>query len=48
MKPYRARDPDAQGSLDEHCKMMELNCYDPDDSPAYGWDAYVQRLVSLS
>lgn len=44
MKPYRARDPDAQGKLDDHCQMMELNCYDPDDNPAYGWDAYVQRI----
>ena len=25
--------------------MMELNCYDKDDNPTYGWDVYVQRLV---
>lgn len=27
---------------------MELNCYDDDDSPGYGWDVYAQRLVSFS
>lgn len=25
-------------------KMMELNCYDKDDNPRYGWDVYVQRI----
>lgn len=27
--------------------MMELNCYDAEDSPTYGWDVYVQRLVRI-
>lgn len=27
---------------------MELNCYDNDDNPSYGWDVYVQRLVRRS
>ena len=34
--------------LDVNEKMMELNCYDEDDNPAYGFDVYVQRLVSHS
>ena len=25
-------------------KMMELNYYDKDDNPRYGWDVYVQRM----
>jgi hypothetical protein len=25
-------------------KMMELNCYDAQDQPTYGWDVYVQRM----
>ena len=30
-----------EGSKD---KMMELNHYDKDDNPRYGWDVYVQRM----
>lgn len=26
---------------------MELNCYDDEDNPTFGWDIYVQRLVNL-
>ena len=25
-------------------KMMELNCYDENDNPVYGYDVYVQRI----
>lgn len=25
---------------------MELNCYDDEDNPSFGWEVYVQRLVS--
>ena len=31
-----------QGDFKE--KMMELNHYDKDENPCYGWDIYVQRL----
>ena len=29
-------------------KMMELNYYDKDDNPRYGWDVYVQRMYVFS
>ncbi len=28
-------------------KMMELNHYDKDDNPRYGWDVYVQRMYAF-
>ena len=44
IKPYRARNPDTQGQKDDNCKLMELNCFDAEDNPTYGWNVYVQRL----
>ena len=29
-------------------KMMELNHYDKDDNPRYGWDVFVQRMYAFS
>ena len=29
-------------------KMIELNYYDKDDNPRYGWDVYVQRMYVSS
>ena len=41
LKSYSATD---QTHIDMNGKMMELNKYDEDDSPTYGWDVYVQRM----
>ncbi|PGH28677.1 hypothetical protein GX50_08580 [[Emmonsia] crescens] len=48
-KQYRPRDPmnrEARGphEEDDSLKMMELNCFDEDDNPKYGYDVYVQRV----
>ena len=32
------------GSNQAAVKMMELNCYDENDNPTYGYDVFVQRL----
>ena len=45
LKPYRARDPAAQANPDTSDKVMELNWYDQDDVPVYGYDVYAQRVV---
>ncbi|KAL8788453.1 MAG: hypothetical protein Q9213_001676 [Squamulea squamosa] len=47
LKPYRVSNPQRQDRRDTTGKMMELSCYDEDDNPAYGWDVYAQRLVSI-
>lgn len=47
LKPYRSRNGITQQDLDINEKMMELNCYDDEDNPTFGWDVYVQRLVNL-
>ncbi|OAX77982.1 hypothetical protein ACJ72_07713 [Emergomyces africanus] len=36
-----ARDPNEE---DDNLKMMELNCFDENDNPKYGYDVYVQRV----
>lgn len=38
--------PEARMGKEEDSKekMMELNYYDKDDNPRYGWDVYVQRI----
>lgn len=45
LKHYRTLNKSPRPDTDSHEKMMELNCYDKDDNPIYGWDVYVQRLV---
>lgn len=42
--------PEAQSAKREDVKekMMELNYYDKDDNPRYGWDVYVQRMYVFS
>lgn len=47
LKPYRTNNSEPQGRRDTTGKMMELNAYDGDDNPVYGWDVYVQRFVSI-
>ncbi|KAL8746397.1 MAG: hypothetical protein Q9190_001571 [Brigantiaea leucoxantha] len=44
LKPYQSRVSEPQGRQDKTGKMMELNSYDENDNPTYGWDVYVQRL----
>ena len=44
LKLYKARDPLSQPE-DDGGKFMELNCFDDQDEPRYGWDAYAQRTV---
>ena len=41
LKSYPAQD---QARTDMNGKMMELNQYDEEDNPTYGWDIYVQRM----
>ena len=45
LKPYpvqnRAFQPEIKSKA---CKMFELNCFDAEDNPEYGYDVYVQRL----
>ena len=48
LKPYRALKSEPRDRRDVPGKMMELNFYDQDDTPTYGWDVYVQRFVSDS
>ncbi|ODH47753.1 hypothetical protein GX48_06175 [Paracoccidioides brasiliensis] len=48
-KHYTVRDPVAGASRVQHeeddsLKMMELNCFDEDDNPIFGYDVYVQRI----
>ena len=49
MKCYPTRNPlrDPRRSMASGTKFMELNCYDDDDNPAYGYDVHVQRIVCL-
>ncbi|KAI9827078.1 MAG: hypothetical protein M1826_006442 [Phylliscum demangeonii] len=44
LKQYRASDEPGEEMGDSRMKSMELNHYDENDSPVYGWDVYVQRL----
>ncbi|KAI9707077.1 MAG: hypothetical protein M1836_000037 [Candelina mexicana] len=44
LKHYPSKDPSARQPEDEDLKMTELNCYDVEDNPTYGYDVYVQRL----
>lgn len=44
MKEYRASDPLSERRGDDADKMMELNGWDQQDQPAYGFDVFVQRL----
>lgn len=48
LKYYRSRKNAPRTSADLKAKMMELNCYDEEDNPTYGWDVYVQRFVNKS
>ncbi|KAH7060383.1 cora-like Mg2+ transporter protein-domain-containing protein, partial [Macrophomina phaseolina] len=43
LKHYDARKYN-RGESDESVKMMELNAYDPFETPVYGYDVFVQRL----
>ena len=36
--------PITRATKDSADKMMELNCYDEQDNPIYGYDVYVQRI----
>ena len=48
LKPYRLQNqafqPELKSKAAAACKMFELNCFDAEDNPQYGYDAYVQRL----
>jgi hypothetical protein len=44
LKEYRASDPLSDRRGDDADKMMELNGWDEQDQPAYGFDVFVQRL----
>ncbi|MCJ1462795.1 hypothetical protein MMC07_001398 [Pseudocyphellaria aurata] len=44
LKNYKASGNAPRSDSDSPGKMMELNCYDNEDNPTYGWDVYVQRL----
>ena len=44
-KQYLAPDTIDRVTPGSKGKFMELNCFDHDDNPCYGWDVYVQRLV---
>jgi hypothetical protein len=44
MKKYRASNPLSERRGDDADKMMELNGWDEQDQPAYGFDVFVQRL----
>lgn len=46
LKPCRvSRDAAAAAALRHSAdKMMELNCYDGEDNPIYGYDVFVQRI----
>ncbi|QSS54073.1 hypothetical protein I7I53_01526 [Histoplasma capsulatum var. duboisii H88] len=48
-KQYRCHEPmerkaRARHEQDDSLKMMELNCFDENDNPKYGYDVYVQRV----
>ncbi|QSS59042.1 hypothetical protein I7I51_08474 [Histoplasma capsulatum] len=48
-KQYRCHEPmerkaRARHEQDYSLKMMELNCFDENDNPKYGYDVYVQRV----
>ncbi|EQL36643.1 hypothetical protein BDFG_02006 [Blastomyces dermatitidis ATCC 26199] len=48
-KQYRCPDPmnrvpRGPHEQDDSLKMMELNCFDQNDNPKYGYDVYVQRV----
>ncbi|MCJ1308677.1 hypothetical protein MMC25_002331 [Agyrium rufum] len=45
MKSYKTQNSThARHSVETDSKLMELNYYDDDDNPAYGWDIHVQRM----
>ena len=46
LKLYEAKDTISQQE-DTYGKFMELNCFDEDDNPKFGWNVYPQRTVSL-
>lgn len=46
LKHYQCRKNAPQTNTGSNGKMMELNCYDEEDNPTYGWDVYVQRFVN--
>ncbi|PGG95145.1 hypothetical protein AJ79_10227 [Helicocarpus griseus UAMH5409] len=48
-KQYRVSNPAdrqrmAPHGVEDALKMMELNCFDENDNPTYGYDVYVQRI----
>ncbi|KAG5293831.1 hypothetical protein I7I50_04373 [Histoplasma capsulatum G186AR] len=48
-KQHRCHEPTerkarARHEQDDSLKMMELNCFDENDNPKYGYDVYVQRV----
>ena len=44
LKSYRADTTTNRALTDMSGKMMELNRYDEEGNPTYGWDIYVQRM----
>ncbi|MCJ1427912.1 hypothetical protein MMC29_005818 [Sticta canariensis] len=44
LKHYKARNNAPQPDTDSNGKMMDLNCYDEEENPSFGWEVYVQRL----
>jgi hypothetical protein len=44
-KPYAVDESDHRTTADLIGKVMELNCYDDDGNPTYGYDVFAQRLV---
>ena len=47
LKQYKVPEPMSRMGVDVNDteKMMELNCYNEDDNPVYGYDVYVQRVA---
>lgn len=46
LKTYKCPDYHDRSNEDVKEKMFELNYYDEEDNPKYGYDIFVQRLVS--
>ncbi|KAF7506013.1 hypothetical protein GJ744_012360 [Endocarpon pusillum] len=44
LKEYKVADPLTEGRPADE-KLMELNDYDEEENPAYGYDVYIQRLA---
>ena len=44
LKMYKVNDPSRQPDEDPYGRFMEMNCYNEEDIPRYGYDVYPQRL----